>query len=501
MISPFFLSLVFFCYNSAVEKGNTEMENYKLPDHRAEQKRTRQPENILRETFSMPQEALHLGKGKQYCIHTFGCQANVRDSETMAGMLEAMGFTATENDRDADVVIFNTCAIRKAAEDHALGQIGEFKSLKKEHPERIIALCGCMAQEDEAVDRIIRTYPQIDLVFGTHNINVLPSFLVRMYKDHNRIVEVESIEGEVIEDLPVSRSTGCKGFVNIMYGCNKFCTYCIVPYTRGVERSRMPEQILKEIRQMISEGRKEVILLGQNVNAYGKDLGMEDGFASLLAQVAETGIPRIRFYTSHPRDYSASVIDVMHRYPNIMKSLHLPVQSGSNDVLKRMARGYTAEQYRDLFDALKKSIPEITFTTDLIVGFPSETDEQFQMTLDLVDYCRFDLAYTFIYSPRQKTPAAAMDDNVPMSIKNERLQELNRRITHYARQNNEAFLHKTVKVLCEGPSKKNPEVLCGYSEENKLVNFTGENVTEGDIVSVYIDTVRSFSLDGHVQTD
>ena len=477
------------------------MENYKLPNHRAEQKRTRQPENILRDRFSMPAEALHLGKGRKYCIHTFGCQANVRDSETMAGILEKMEFAETDNDAEADVVIFNTCAIRKAAEDHVLGQIGEFKSLKKEYPEKIIALCGCMAQEDETVDRIIRAYPQVDLVFGTHNINVLPSFLVRMYKDHRRIVEVESIEGEVIEDLPVSRSSSSKGFVNIMYGCNKFCTYCIVPYTRGVERRRMPEEILKEIHKMMDEGRKEVILLGQNVNAYGKDLGMEDGFAELLESIAETGIPRIRFYTSHPRDYSASVIDVMHRYSNIMRSLHLPVQSGSNEVLKRMGRGYTVEQYKELFDALKRSIPDITFTTDLIVGFPSETDEQFQMTLDLVDYCQFDLAYTFIYSPRQKTPAAAMKDDVSMEVKNERLQELNRRITRYAKLNNEAFMHKTVKVLCEGPSKKNPDVLCGYSEENKLVNFTGSGVNEGDIVPVYIDTVRSFSLDGHVQTD
>ena len=292
------------------------------------------------------------------------------------------------------------------------------------------------------------------------------------------------------------RSHPWKGFVNIMYGCNKFCTYCIVPYTRGRERSRLESYIIEETRQLKERGGKEVTLLGQNVNAYGKDLGMEDGFTHLLRKVSETGIDRIRFYSSHPRDYSVTTIDAMRDCPNIMPALHLPVQSGCDEILKRMNRGYTAEHFRKLFDDMKARIPDLTFTTDLIVGFPGETDEQFQETLDLVDYCHFDSAFTFVYSPREGTPAAAMEDNVPLSVKKERLQILNERIGKYARENNEAAVGKTLKVLCDGPSKKNENVLCGYSEENRLVNFTGNGIQAGEICDVKITEARSFSLYG-----
>jgi tRNA-2-methylthio-N6-dimethylallyladenosine synthase len=281
-----------------------------------------------------------------------------------------------------------------------------------------------------------------------------------------------------------------------MYGCDKFCTYCIVPYTRGRERSRRREDILAEIRSLREEGWKEAVLLGQNVNAYGKDLGMEDGFTSLLESAAETGIERIRFYTSHPRDYSATTIDAMRKYPNIMKSLHLPVQSGSDEILKRMNRGYTADSYRKLYDDMRAKIPEITFTTDLIVGFPGETDEQFQATLDLVDYCQFDLAYSFVYSPRAGTPAARMEDSIPAEVKKERLQILNDRLSAIAATRNAAYLGRKVRVLCEGPSKKNAAVYSGYSEENKLVNFTGPEGLEDRIVDVEITETHSFSLDG-----
>ncbi|MDO4521379.1 MAG: tRNA (N6-isopentenyl adenosine(37)-C2)-methylthiotransferase MiaB, partial [Erysipelotrichaceae bacterium] len=308
--------------------------------------------------------------------------------------------------------------------------------------------------------------------------------------------EVLSQEGDLIEELPVRRSAGAKGFVHIMYGCDKFCTYCIVPYTRGRERSRRREDILAEIRSLREEGRKEAVLLGQNVNAYGKDLGMEDGFTSLLESAAETGIERIRFYTSHPRDYSATTIDAMRKYPNIMKSLHLPVQSGSDEILKRMNRGYTADSYRKLYDDMRAKIPEITFTTDLIVGFPGETDEQFQATLDLVDYCQFDLAYSFVYSPRAGTPAARMEDSIPAEVKKERLQILNDRLSAIAATRNAAYLGRKVRVLCEGPSKKNAAVYSGYSEENKLVNFTGPEGLEDRIVDVEITETHSFSLDG-----
>ena len=287
-----------------------------------------------------------LGKNKKYYIRTYGCQANVRDGESIAGMMEVMGFTNTEDTAEADVLIFNTCAVRRAAEEHVLGEIGMLKGLKNENPDRIFCVCGCMAQEESVVQEILKSYPQVDLIFGTHNIYRLPDLLKEVMTTKKRKVEVLSEEGRIIENLPVKRTQNVKGYVDIMYGCNKFCTYCIVPYTRGKERSRRMSDIIREVKQLIQNGGKEVILLGQNVNAYGKDLGMDDGFTDLLIAVAETGIERIRFYSSSPRDYSESTIQAMLDHPNIMPALHLPVQSGSNEVLRRMARGYTVEQYK-----------------------------------------------------------------------------------------------------------------------------------------------------------
>ena len=437
-----------------------------------------------------------LGKNKKYYIRTYGCQANVRDGESIAGMMEVMGFTNTEDTAEADVLIFNTCAVRRAAEEHVLGEIGMLKGLKNENPDRIFCVCGCMAQEESVVQEILKSYPQVDLIFGTHNIYRLPDLLKEVMTTKKRKVEVLSEEGRIIENLPVKRTQNVKGYVDIMYGCNKFCTYCIVPYTRGKERSRRMSDIIREVKQLIQNGGKEVILLGQNVNAYGKDLGMDDGFTDLLIAVAETGIERIRFYSSSPRDYSESTIQAMLDHPNIMPALHLPVQSGSNEVLRRMARGYTVEQYKEVFDRLKSKIPNITFTTDLIVGFPQETDEEFRDTIALVDYCKFDGAFSFMYSPREGTPAARMDGQIDAAVKKERLHELNEHINHWAKENNQKYLHKTVKVLCEGRSKKNAAVYSGYSEENKLVNFTGQEGVENQIVEVEITEVRSFSLNG-----
>ena len=437
-----------------------------------------------------------LGKNKKYYIRTYGCQANVRDGESIAGMMEVMGFTNTEDTAEADVLIFNTCAVRRAAEEHVLGEIGMLKGLKNENPDRIFCVCGCMAQEESVVQEILKSYPQVDLIFGTHNIYRLPDLLKEVMTTKKRKVEVLSEEGRIIENLPVKRTQNVKGYVDIMYGCNKFCTYCIVPYTRGKERSRRMSDIIREVKQLIQNGGKEVILLGQNVNAYGKDLGMDDGFTDLLIAVAETGIERIRFYSSSPRDYSESTIQAMLDHPNIMPALHLPVQSGSNEVLRRMARGYTVEQYKEVFDRLKSKIPNITFTTDLIVGFPQETDEEFRDTIALVDYCKFDGAFSFMYSPREGTPAARMDGQIDAAVKKERLHELNEHINHWAKENNQKYLHKTVKVLCEGRSKKNAAVYSGYSEENKLVNFTGQEGLENQIVEVEITEVRSFSLNG-----
>lgn len=471
-------------------------KDYQLPSQKDEAKRSRNEVEIEYGLFSMNDQLEELGKNKKYYIRTYGCQANVRDGESIAGMMEVMGFTNTEDTAEADVLIFNTCAVRRAAEEHVLGEIGMLKGLKNENPDRIFCVCGCMAQEESVVQEILKSYPQVDLIFGTHNIYRLPDLLKEVMTTKKRKVEVLSEEGRIIENLPVKRTQNVKGYVDIMYGCNKFCTYCIVPYTRGKERSRRMSDIIREVKQLIQNGGKEVILLGQNVNAYGKDLGMDDGFTDLLIAVAETGIERIRFYSSSPRDYSESTIQAMLDHPNIMPALHLPVQSGSNEVLRRMARGYTVEQYKEVFDRLKSKIPNITFTTDLIVGFPQETDEEFHDTIALVDYCKFDGAFSFMYSPREGTPAARMDGQIDAAVKKERLHELNEHINHWAKENNQKYLHKTVKVLCEGRSKKNAAVYSGYSEENKLVNFTGQEGLENQIVEVEITEVRSFSLNG-----
>lgn len=471
-------------------------KDYQLPSQKDAAKRSRNEVEIEYGLFSMNDQLEELGKNKKYYIRTYGCQANVRDGENIAGMMEVMGFTNTEDTAEADVLIFNTCAVRRAAEEHVLGEIGMLKGLKNENPDRIFCVCGCMAQEESVVQEILKSYPQVDLIFGTHNIYRLPDLLKEVMTTKKRKVEVLSEEGRIIENLPVKRTQNVKGYVDIMYGCNKFCTYCIVPYTRGKERSRRMSDIIREVKQLIQNGGKEVILLGQNVNAYGKDLGMEDGFTDLLIAVAETGIERIRFYSSSPRDYSESTIQAMLDHPNIMPALHLPVQSGSNEVLRRMARGYTVEQYKEVFDRLKSKIPNITFTTDLIVGFPQETDEEFRDTIALVDYCKFDGAFSFMYSPREGTPAARMDGQIDAAVKKERLHELNEHINHWAKENNQKYLHKTVKVLCEGRSKKNDAVYSGYSEENKLVNFTGPEGLENQIVEVEITEVRSFSLNG-----
>ena len=467
--------------------------NYQMPDQGAERRRIGEAKRIV---FQMDDELHALGAGRTYYIRTYGCQANVRDSETLEGMLGMMGFVPVNSPQEADISIFNTCAVRRAAEEHALGEIGSLKTLKKEHPEKKLILCGCMAQEAGVVEDLIRRYPQVDLIFGTHNLEQFPGLLSRTLNGE-RVVEVESEgTGSVVEGLPVKRGRKYKAFVNIMYGCDKFCTYCIVPYTRGKERSRRASDILKEIERAKAEGAKEVTLLGQNVNAYGRDLGMEDGFSDLLRAAAGTGIERIRFYTSHPRDYRESTIDVMKECPNVMPSLHLPVQSGSDEILRRMNRGYTAGQYMELYDRMKEKIPGITFTTDLIVGFPSETEAQFRKTLELVDHCRFDSAFTFVYSPREGTPAAALEDTVSAEAKKERLAILNEKVGAYARQANEATVNTVLKVLCDGPSRKDPSVLCGYSAENRLVNFRGENVKEGDLADVRITEARSFSLIG-----
>ncbi|MBP3853719.1 MAG: tRNA (N6-isopentenyl adenosine(37)-C2)-methylthiotransferase MiaB, partial [Erysipelotrichaceae bacterium] len=448
------------------------------------------------DTFEVDPALRLLGQGKRYYLSTYGCQANERDSETMAGIMDEMSFVKTDCADQADVILINTCAIRQNAEEKVLGEIGNFKRLYRKNKDLVIAIGGCMAQEEGFVEKILTKYPQVRLLFGTHNIQDLPHLLNQCMNEKKKVVQVYSKEGEVYENLPSHRFGQHKAWVNIMYGCDKFCTYCIVPYTRGKQRSRTMEKIMEEVRECKAKNYKEITLLGQNVNAYGKDLEEPTDFATLLEEVAKSGIERIRFMTSHPWDFSDAMIDVIARYDNIMPFIHLPLQSGDSQVLKKMGRRYTAEEYKELFDKIVQRIDNVAVSTDIIVGFPNETEEQFQHTLDMVDACQFDNAFTFIFSARPSTPAAAMEDTVSMEEKSRRLALLNERWTAYALKKNQAYEGKTVEVLVDGLSKRNENVYAGYTKTNKLVNFTGENIKIGSLVPVKITKGKSFSLDG-----
>jgi tRNA-2-methylthio-N6-dimethylallyladenosine synthase len=354
----------------------------------------------------------------------------------------------------------------------------------------------CMAQQEHIVDKILKSYPQVDLVFGTHNINRLPLLLKDALLNKERVVEVFSNKSEIHENLPVVRSNNLKAWVNIMYGCDKFCTYCIVPYTRGKERSRLKEDILKEVKELKEKGFKEITLLGQNVNAYGNDLNKGYNFADLLAEVSDIGIERIRFVTSHPWNFTEQMVDVIASRENIMPYIHLPIQSGDDDVLRRMGRRYTYEEYKKLYDSLRSKVKGCSITTDIIVGFPGETDEQFDNTLKAVTELEYDSAFTFIYSPRVGTPAAKMVDNVSEEDKKKRFNALVEVVGESAKKRNDAYVGKTLKVLVEGYSKKNKNILSGYSEENKLVNFKGKEDMIGKVVNVKITTSKTWTLEG-----
>ncbi len=473
-------------------------KDYILPDIK-EARRRNNAEKIERLSFNIDEKFKDLGKNKKYLIKTHGCQANFRDSETIAGLLDNLGYVPCENEEDADIILINTCAVREGAEDKVFGEVGALKRLKRDNPSLLIGICGCMAQEEKTVTTLLEKYHQVDIIFGTHNITSLPKMIYDIYQsDKKRAIEVYSKQGEVIENVPVTRLSSHKAYVNIMYGCDKFCTYCIVPYTRGKERSRLLEDVVKEVQELKDNGYKEVCLLGQNVNAYGKDLKLGYGFGDLLDKVAKTGIKRVRFMTSHPWDFNDEMIDAIANNPNICPYIHLPVQSGSNEILKKMNRRYTIEEYKALFDKLNSKLKNFAYTTDIIVGFPNETDEDFKGTLDIVDYCKYDNAYTFIYSKRSGTPAANMEDSTPREVKEARLQELNKKVTYYANMKNQKFKDQIVEVLVDGKSKKNDEVYSGYTLENKLVNFKGEGIEIGDLVNVKITECMSFSLNGEL---
>lgn len=433
---------------------------------------------------------------KKYFINTYGCQMNVHDSEKIQGMLNQMGYSQAESNTDADLIVFNTCCIREHAEAKVFGNVGALKKYKKENPSAIICVCGCMMQQKDTAAELVKKFKHVDLVFGTHNLHKFPELLYKVLKDKDQIVEIWDNEGIIAENIPIKRSGGPLAWVNIMYGCNNYCSYCIVPYVRGRERSRDPEDIINEINQLCKEGYKEVTLLGQNINSYGLDSEEGISFAELLERVNnETDIERIRFMTSHPKDLSDELITAMAKLDKVCKHIHLPVQSGSSKVLKQMNRKYTADHYYGLITKLRKAVPKIEITTDIIVGFPGETDDDFKETLDFVEKVKFNGAYTFKYSPRKGTVAAKMPDQVPESTKKQRLQQLNELMSRLINEFVKKYVDTIQTVLVQSCSNG---VLMGQTSTARNVYFEGDEKLIGSMIDVKITGTKAYSLAGEI---
>lgn len=435
------------------------------------------------------------GNANRYYILTYGCQMNVRDSEIIAGLLGGMGYIEAESMERADIIVFNTCSVRHSAENKVYGKLGEVLALKRKNPQLLVALGGCMAQLTEVREKIKKS--GVDIVFGTHNIHELPYLIKESQLKKQAIYQVWEKEGMVIDPVPSHRRPGLSAFVNIMYGCNNFCTYCIVPYTRGRERSRKPEDILNEVKEIADLGYREITLLGQNVNSYGRGLAEKVDFADLLEMTATIpGIERLRFTTSHPKDMSDKLIDTIAQTPKVCEHVHVPLQAGSNDVLKRMNRKYTREHYLELANKIRQHIPGVAITTDLIVGFPGETEKDFLDTLDMVEKVRFDAAFTFMYSIRKGTRAASFPDQVSLEEKKKRLQRLNQVQYQIAQDNNKAMEGSIKEVLVEGVSKTNPDKLSARTRTNHIVIFSGSEDLIGQLINVRITEAKTFSLFG-----
>lgn len=434
---------------------------------------------------------------KKYQITTYGCQMNEHDSEKISWILESMGYVATEESEECDFIVYNTCVVRKSAEEKVYGQLGHLKALKKRRPNLIIALCGCMMQREDVREVIFQKHKHVDIIFGTHNINKLPQLINTNKQTGKTVIDIVEESKEIEDNIDVNRTFAYKAYVNIMYGCNNFCTYCIVPYTRGREKSRDPENILKEIERLVSTGCKEVTLLGQNVNSYGNTLDKDYSFVDLLKDVNKIkGLERIRFMTSHPKDISDGVIQSYIELDKLCNHLHLPFQSGSNNVLKAMNRKYTREDYLKIISKVKKAQPNIAITTDIIVGFPGETEEDFQGTLDLVSECKFDAAYTYLYSSREGTKAAEMKEQVPDDVKHIRFNKLLDLLYPIGLEKNQALIGQILEVLVEDISKNNEEVLSGRSRNSKLVHFKGSKDLIGETVNIKIESATTFTLEG-----
>ena len=448
---------------------------------------------------------INLNKNKKYYILTMGCQLNENDSEKLSGMIEQMGYTLVEDYTKADLVIFNTCCVRENAEDKLFGKLGELKKVKEQRG-TIIAIGGCMMQEKHITDKIHESYQYTDIIFGTHTLQRFPEDLYKSLENNKKLLDVLDIDGEVYEGLPIKRTSNIKASVTIMYGCNNFCTYCIVPYVRGRERSRHPKDILKEIGQLAKEGYKEITLLGQNVNSYlraeqWKEKGIEyegiNSFATLLKAVNKIeGIERIRFISPHPKDFTDDVIEAIADCEKVCKLVHLPLQSGSTNVLKIMNRKYTKEQYLELVEKMKKTIPNLTLSTDIIVGFAGETDQDFEDTLDVVRKVCFEQVYMFIYSRRRGTPGDKMENQVPEETKHIRFNKLKELVESQIAENNQKYIGTIQKVLVEGPSKNNSELLTGRTDSNKVVIFEGEPELKDKIIELKIISEHMWYLKG-----
>ena len=431
------------------------------------------------------------------CVDTFGCQQNVADGQKLMGMLEVCGFTFTEDPKEADLVILNTCAVREHAEDRVFGNLGALTHTKKENPEQVICLCGCMAQEERVSERIKKSYPHVDLVFGPHALWKFPELLWQVYETHKRVFSVQDEHGTIAEGIPVVREKGVKAWVSIMYGCNNFCSYCIVPYVRGRERSRDPQCVLEEVRQLVEAGYKDITLLGQNVNSYGNDLDLGYHFPDLLEDIDKIpGEYLIRFMSSHPKDATKRLFDVMAASPHVAKQLHLPFQSGNDRVLKEMNRRYTRQQYLDLVNYAKSVMPGLVLTSDVIIGFPGETEAEAMDTVSLVEEVGFDALFTFIYSPRPGTKAAEMPDPFPRSEKQKWFDKLLEVQNNMSAKLHAAYVGKTVRVLVDGESDDADYPLAARTEGNRLVRLKGDKALMGQFIDVKITGSNTWALYG-----
>ena len=432
------------------------------------------------------------GRKLTFCVVTFGCQMNARDSEKLEGILEHAGYEKSE-DEHSDFVIYNTCTVRENANLRVYGRLGNLNRMKQKNPHMMIGLCGCMMQEPHVVEKLKKSYRFVNLVFGTHNIYKFAELLVQSLVQKTMVIDIWKDTDKIVENLPVDRKYSFKSGVNIMFGCNNFCSYCIVPYVRGRERSRNPKDILREIEQLVVDGVKEVMLLGQNVNSYGKNLEDPITFAQLLEEIVQIdGLERVRFMTSHPKDLSDELIEVMGKHPKICNHLHLPLQSGSTQILKVMNRRYTKEQYLELVEKIRRAVPDISLTTDIIVGFPGETEEDFKETLEVVRKVRYDSAFTFIYSKRSGTPAAVMEDQVPEDVIKDRFDRLLKEVQEISAQEAGRLTGTVQEVLVEGINDHDPSLVTGRMTNNLLVHFPGDESMIGSLRQVSLDTSKGF---------